>query len=214
MVIGAVYCPTNSAQRIAKNIRDIKQRFTNNPAAEIKWTKLSPSNQNYYQELVDYFFEENELCSRIFVVPDKSKLNHELFNQSHDDYYYKIYYNMLKHIIDPHEEYFIYLDIKDTRSAKKVRKLKDVLVSKFRNQNHEIIRRLQSIKSHETELMQLADLLIGAVSYKNRDLSSSPAKVNITRHISERSGHTLVDKTSVSEKKMSIFIWDAAEARG
>ena len=30
-----------------------------------------------------------------FIIPDKTKLEHELHNQTHDDWYYKMYFDML-----------------------------------------------------------------------------------------------------------------------
>lgn len=62
------------------------------------------------------------------MVPDKRILNHEAFNQTHDDFYYKTYFNMLKTILEPGKEYAIYIDIKDTRSQQKVQNYMNISV--------------------------------------------------------------------------------------
>ena len=66
---------------------------------------------------------------RALIIPDKSSLDHSGFNQTHDDFYYKMYFDLIKIILSPEYSYNIYLDIKDTQSEVKVNKLKEVLRS-------------------------------------------------------------------------------------
>src|SRR5690606_34776888 len=145
---------------------------------------------------------------RALIVPDKAKLNHVAFRQTHDDWYYKMYYNMLKTIIIESAENYIYLDIKDTQGAYKVRKLQEVLCNKFRDFNQEIIRHIQQIRSEESQILQLADLLIGAVSYCNRELNTSNSKVGLVRLIQERSGYSLRESTTYQEPKLNLLVWE------
>jgi hypothetical protein len=121
----------------------------------------------------------DDLHFRGLVVPDKSKLRHEVFLQSHDDWYYKMYFEMLKLILNPKAHYRIYLDMKDTRGGAKVEKLHEVLANNMYDFSRKIIERVQIVRSHEVELLQMADLLIGAVSYANRELSTNAAKVDL-----------------------------------
>ena len=127
MVLGAVWCPLDKTVEIAARLREIKARHGLSPAFEVKWTKLSPAKQAFYLDLLDYFFDDDDLHFRALIVPDKSALHHENFRQSHDEWYYKMYFNMLKALFSPDAEYRTYLDIKDTRSAARINKLHDVL---------------------------------------------------------------------------------------
>ena len=61
--------------------------------------------------MLDYFFDDDDMCFRALVVPDKSKLHHAAFEQSHDEWYYKMYFDMLKVIFSPDASFRIYLDI-------------------------------------------------------------------------------------------------------
>ena len=54
------------------------------------------SKIDLYKDIVNYFFDDNNIHFRAIIIPDKSKLNHEAFNQTHDDWYYKMYFDMLK----------------------------------------------------------------------------------------------------------------------
>ena len=176
MVLGALWCPSAKVRRCNVAIRDIKAQFGLDNDFEIKWTKVSPAKLDFYSALIDFFFDNQDLHFRALIVPDKAKLNHAAYQQSHDDWYYKIYFDLLKVVLAPGSTYQIFLDIKDTRSARKVAKLHEVLTNNMYDFSRSIVHNLQNVRSHEIELLQLCDLLIGVVSYVNRGLTSSPAK--------------------------------------
>lgn len=207
MVLGAIWCPTEKTREITNRIREITARHELAPNFEVKWAKVSPAKARFYLDLVDYFFDDDDLHFRGLVVPDKAKLRHARFEQTHDEWYYKMYFTMLNVIIDPQRHYRIFLDIKDTRSAGKVRHLHEVLSNKNYDFNHTIIECIQNVRSHEVAIMQLADLLIGAVSYVNRGLSENAGKAAIVDRMRERSSYTLTRSTFPRENKVNIFIW-------
>ncbi len=211
MVLGALWCPTEKVQQIVRTIRQMKENYGLKREFEIKWTKVSPGQLDFYIELVSLFFSEEDLHFRALVIPDKSKLNHSSFNQDHDTWYYKCYFMLLKAIFDPHERYRIYVDIKDTRSAQKIDKLHEVVCNSIYDFHRQIIQRIQTVRSHESELLQLSDLLIGAVSYVNRGLGDSSAKLALIEEIKRRSGYNLTRSTLLRENKFNIFIWQASE---
>ncbi len=211
MVLGVVWCPIETSRSIAEDIREIKKRHNMPPKFESKWIKVSPAKLDFYRELLDYFFNNQDLHFRALVVPDKSLLNHELFGQDHDTWYYKMYFDMLKVILNPTDCYRIYLDIKDTRSAIKVNKLHDVLCNNMYDFQRQIIERVQTMHSHESEILQLTDLLIGIISYANRHLEGSPAKLALLEHMRARSGYELTKTTLLRESKVNLFMWHASE---
>jgi len=148
-------------------------------------------------------------------VPDKDKLHHAAFpGQDHDTWYYKMYFDMLKVILRPDARYRIYLDIKDTRGAKKAAKLHDVLCNNMYDFSREVIERLQLVHSHEIEQLQLADLLIGAIAYLNRGMTGNAGKMALIERIQERSGYSLTRTTLLKEEKVNLFHWHASEVQG
>jgi len=211
MVLGAVWCPLEKTREISARIREIKTEHGLKPDFEIKWTKVSPARLHFYTEVVNYFFDNGDLHFRALIVPDKSKLQHAAHHQTHDDWYYKMYFDMLKVIISPNDHYRIYLDIKDTRSAVKISRLHDVLSNNMYDFDRTIIERVQTVRSHEIEALQLADLLIGAVAYVNQGLESSQAKMALAERMRERSGYGLTRTTLLRENKVNLFRWHARE---
>ena len=59
--------------------------------------------------------------------------------------------------------------------------------------------------------MQLTDLLVGTVSYANRELHTSVAKQALVERMRQRSGYTLMKTTLYREDKVNLFRWRAAE---
>ena len=85
MVLGAVWCPLDKTREIAVRLREIKQKHGLPPQFEVKWTKVSPAKVDLYLDLVDYFFDDDDLHFRALIVPDKSLLRHDAFlGQDHD----------------------------------------------------------------------------------------------------------------------------------
>ncbi len=211
MVLGAVWCPLDKARAIAARLREIKQAHELKPDFEIKWTKVSPAKLAFYLSLIDFFFDDDDLHFRALIVPDKSKLRHDDFGQTHDTWYYKMYFDMLKVILCPTDHYRIYLDIKDTRGAAKVAKLYEVLSNNMYDYERQIIERVQIVRSDEVALLQLADLLIGAVSYANRHLQTSAAKLALVQAMRQRSHYQLTKTTLLREDKVNLFVWKPSE---
>ena len=215
MVLGAIWCPLDKSREIAVRLREIKQKHGLTPDFEVKWTKVSPAKTALYLDLVDYFFDDDDLHFRALIVPDKSKLRHDAIpGQNHDTWYYKMYFDMLKVIFRPDARYRVYIDIKDTRGAEKTAKLHEVLCNNMYDFSRNVIERLQLVHSHEIEQLQLADLLIGAISYLNRGLRGSPAKEALVARIRQRSGYDLTKTTLYREDKVNLFRWRATEAPG
>lgn len=158
------------------------------------------SKIQFYLDLVDYFFD-TDLKFRAIGI-DKSQIRCDDFNSNFDDFYYKMYYQLLNYKVDTTNHYNVYLDIKDTLSAIKVRKLKNIL-----NVKYGVFRNIQNIRSEESVLMQLADFLMGAISYNaNFDQKQNFAKVLILDKISKHANMTNLAKTNYSEKLNLFFI--------
>lgn len=207
MVLGAVWCPASHRQMLAKQIKDLKASFGLPAHFEIKWVKVSPGLVSFYQALLDLFFDEPMLHFRGLVVPDKQALDHARFAQDHDEFYYKQWYTLLNRLIDPSKGYRIFLDIKDTKGQVKVNKLHEVLCNANYDFDRNVIESVELVHSHDVLLLQLADLLIGALSYFHRGLHDSPAKLALVAHVRHRSGLSLEQSSLMRADKFNLFIW-------
>lgn len=213
MVLGGVWCPESKKDEIFRRIREFKVEHGLTKRFEIKWNKVSKRKQDFYMDIINYFFDNSDLHFRVLVIPDKQALRHEQFGHNHDEFYYKMYFNMLKTLFEPDCGYNIYIDIKDTRGQKKVDKLHEVLCNNHYDFNRNLIRKVQQVRSEEVELVALADLLIGAVSYIHRGIKSSDSKMKLVERIKYRSGYNLMSSTLYRENKFNIFVWHCGYGR-
>lgn len=212
---GAVSCPDADVRAIAETVRALKAQYGLSSSFEAKWTKVSPGKADFYLALVDLFLADERLRFRGLLVPDKALLDHQRFDQSHDDWYYKMYFTMLRPIFSAPHRYRIYLDVKDTRGGPRTRKLHEVLANSLYDFDRECIERVQQVRSHESELLQMADVLIGALTYANRGLATSAAKAAIVARLRERLGsHVLIRTSTFAATKFNILLWQPREAAG
>ncbi len=207
MVLGALWCFRSKARDHNQAIAALKTKHHLSPFFEIKWTKVSTGKLDFYRELINYFFDNRTMGFRGWVIPNKSVLSHDDYEQTHDDWYYKMYFYLLRNLIYTDRKYRIYLDIKDTRSRMKLHKLREVLSNANYDFSREIIERIQHVHSHDIGLMQLADILIGAVSYHARGLSTSAAKNEIVQLVKDRTGLSFTRNTLPTERKFNLCIW-------
>jgi hypothetical protein len=120
-----------------------------------------------------------------------------------------MFFNLLKVIISPDDKFNIYIDIKDTLSALKMEKLRNVLHHSLYDFSESIIKKIQPVRSDEVEQIQLTDLLTGIFTYRYRRLGQSSAKLRLIELFSQRSGYSLEKTTLYKEDKTNILIWRA-----
>ena len=64
MVLGAIWCPVEKRQNIAESLKLIKKRHGFSSSFELKWTKVSISKLPFYLDMINYFFDCNDLHFR------------------------------------------------------------------------------------------------------------------------------------------------------
>lgn len=198
MFLGNVSCAYPQVKRHVERIKELKKKHSF--YAEIKWTNVSKSKLAFYMELLDYFFD-TDLRFRAVGI-DKEKIRNETYGQSYDEFYYKMYYHLLNYKVDTTDHYNVYLDIKDTWSNQKVKRLEEILNTKFG-----VFRKVQCIRSEESILLQLADFLMGALAYNaNEAEKKNVAKVKLIDAIKRHTPNGDVMHTNFSDKFNLFFI--------
>ena len=197
MFLGSISCAFPQIKRHTKRIEELKK--AHNFYAEIKWSNVSKSKIKFYLDLIDYFFDTDLRFRAIGIKKEQIKCD-DL--NAFDDFYYKMYYQLLNYKIDTLDHYNVYLDIKDTLSVQKVRRLKEVL-----NVKYGVFRNVQNILSYESLLMQLADFIMGAISYNLNDKDKrNEAKVAIIERIKKHLPTPVLEATNYSNKLNLFFI--------
>lgn len=194
MLLGNISCAYPQVRRHSERIKEIKKKH--HFYAEIKWTNVSQSKLQFYLELIDYFFDTDLKFRAIGVQKENISLAEP--NTTYDDFYYKMYYQLLNYKVDTTDHYNVYLDTKDTWSNTKANKLRDIL-----NVQYGVFRKVQCIRSEESLILQMADLLMGAIAYEiNVPEKRSSAKEKVLAQIKK---HCPDLAHSNSSNKLNLF---------
>jgi len=200
MLLGSLWIENELREQIKTQIKDLRKKH--NCWGEIKWTKVSPSKENFYLELVDIFFAYGmEMRFRCIVVEPQQVI----WSYHGDDKelgFYKFYYQLIHKWIKDFNTYRIFLDAKKNRDLTRLSVLKDILNNQF---NTSYIEQVQALPSKELVLIQLSDFLLGATSAKlnQKDLTNT-AKIKVIEHIEKRRGKEIAP-TWRTENKFNIF---------
>lgn len=206
MVLGAIACPKKKTANISHKIKILKKEYGFDADFEIKSTKISPSKSAFYKALIEFFLNEKDLCFRAIIV-DKDLLEHKKFNQTHDDFYYKMVYYLFRYFLWGHNNY-IYTDYKDSMSYEKSQKVASYLNNEWSLRQHNYKFSAQPINSKESNILQLADLLIGLTTYNARGLTSSSIKRELIDYIEKQSQVSLLVTTPTTKcGKIDILNW-------
>jgi hypothetical protein len=168
---------------------------------EFKWKKISPSKLDFYSELIDWFFNKGDELRFRSIIINKDHVNLKQYHDNdHEMGFYKFYYQLLHHWIYDNNSYNIFCDYKSNRRCDRW----EVLQNCLNNANlFSLISNVQAVRSEESVLIQLVDVLIGIVSAKfNSDAKGAKSKLII--HSEKNLGHTIIP-TSRSESKFNIF---------
>lgn len=196
MLLSYTKVQANQKRVHADYVKLLKHTYKFN--GEIKWSKISSSNYHFYAELIDYFFS-SDMSFRAIVI-EKAQIKNNVQHLHYDDFYYEMYYKLINHNLNVENRYNVYLDIKDTRGAEKVKTLKGVLQTRYG-----VIGNLQNVHSKESIFIQITDFIMGAVSYYLRGLNRVTAKNKIINKIIKESKQDLKKSTLNKNDKFNLF---------
>lgn len=206
MVLGAVYCSKDKIKKTNEYLNFLKQNCNFSKNFEMKWNKIDKKNLKLYLDVINYFFENDSLKFRAIII-DKTILDHKKYNQTENEFYHKLYYDMLKYIITPGNSYNIYPDIKDTNSYYSHQILLKFLRRNIGDLNGKTIHKVQPIRSYESQIIQITDILIGALTYYYRKLEKNEAKRKIVDEIKKKYGRSLETTSYYNYTKFNILVW-------
>ncbi len=201
LFIGSVWLDRANRNIYKSSIHKLRDEYKF--GGEFKWSKVSPSKLDFYIELIDWFFDQgNNLRFRCIAV-DHEQVDLIQFHQSDQELgFYKFYYQVLHHWIHSFNSYNIYCDHKNNRLRNRLRTLHACLS----NSNlTALIGTVQSVRSEESVLIQLSDVLVGLASARmNESLVHGSAKETLALHLEQRLRRK-ISPTAQAEKKFNVF---------
>lgn len=203
MAIAGLLCPKEHLNEITHEINRIKEKHGISKKTELKWTKISSYKKLAFQELAEMFFNKDYLQFRVVLI-DKSELTSDT---KYDEFYNKMCYLLLKYMLRPYSLHNLYLDKKDTKGRERVKILHQCLqrIKDYYDVETIKVKNVQTIQSHEVALMQVLDILMGAMVYNARKLNKVTAKLDIINYIKSKTGLSLEKTTPLSQHKFNIL---------
>jgi len=199
VVLGSLWIKAEDRARHKAAIRDLRQTYQVH--SEFKWTKVATGKLPFYLDLIQLFLHESDMRFRCLVLP-ADQLDAATFHQADNELmFYKFYYLMLHGWILNFNAYRIFLDTKTNRVQNRLNTLQEVLNNANLSSHVSCV---QALPSREVDLLQLADLLIGATGYRFHDLESSPAKLHVLNELEAGLGRR-ISPTGRGEHKFNVF---------
>jgi len=211
MVIGAFIIPRSKKEKIVGDLKRICEKYQFHH--ELKWAKVGLGFQDFYFELVEYFFSLDCLQFRGIVV-DKKKVKLKKYHDGNlETAFYKFYYLMLKAKLLGSNEYYIFLDKKPSRDKNVIRALLKFLEFHIlKNEKQCRIKHLQSYDSDDNVLIQFSDFLTGLLGFccNRNERDEKSFKASVVRYFEEKAGkQNLCSPSVLSEEKYNVFVWKA-----
>lgn len=214
MCIGAIIVPDADLDAYKVELKRIKRKY--GILHELKWNTVSRTHLAMYDEILRLFFESS-MVFRSVLIKNKSNIQaHSLKRDEYNRFYYSVIERLIRfsirHNSDSANSYRIFLDLRDNNGKIKLASIHSELTNMIRTNDK--IQSLQNIRSHESQFIQLADIIIGAITYRSRGLNGSEAKSHIVRLIEELSGYHLDEGTEPGDDKFAIYDFQPKKRNG
>lgn len=211
MAIGGLWVPRERKHDLTKQLQRLRRE--SKVLAEVKWTKTSTACLESYKRLVDFFFDDPDMCFRSIVV-EHAKVDAARFHGGDAELgFYKFYYEMLIKWMEPGNRYLVLLDFKHNKGSDRYTTLHKVL--KNATLGSAEITDLTVINSADAPLGQICDLLTGAVAASWCKALHGAAKAELADHIARRAGFVTLRAVmpSPAMRKLNIFRIDLDQRR-
>ena len=201
MTVGGLMCPTDAKRSIVRKIDEMRGFY--DVQGEFGWKTVCPAKLEFFLALVDMFFSDRDLRFRCVVVSRT-----ETDFRDDEERFRLIYYQVFNNWLDRRARYRLFLDRRiDTRD--RLSTLRRCLINT--RQFGESVGFVEEVESRENNMVQLVDLLVGAVGYawngRGDVEGASAAKRDVCRSICTNIGVSTLNhyKTGPNDEKFNIF---------
>lgn len=198
---GAIHCSRARANILEKEILAFRIRTGLN--GEMKWTKVSKRMLAEYTEFTDIFL--NDLYTT-FILSRISKGEYwRKLATSNDSRFLHAYFHFLEQAMKGYARYAVFLDETSSKPYKFKSFHYALNLPDIKYHRQKKVHTFKTICSHESNLIQLTDVLLGALSSTPESLH----KTTLSNHVQEK----MKASTKYGRPKLIVYDWAAPETR-
>jgi hypothetical protein len=218
-VYGGVVLLEATVADVDRDFNDWRRRHS--IQSEVAWTSVSNHFYSAYKELVDEVFERTRNVRMAFkcIVFDTQDADYiEMKKRTKEAGFYTLYYQFLLAKFGeygakrPGGSLSVFIDERDTAYdlARLRATLNNGIAGRFGRRG--VVKCVEALKSHESSLLQIADLLMGAVAFQWNGLhtraEAKAAKRDLAAYVAKKAKlDTLAEKTTQSRQDFEIWPW-------
>ncbi len=211
LVLGAIVILATNTKQFSEDLWNARRPEL--PMGEMKWTKVSRTKMDAYTRFLDVFFStQRAIIDFHAIVVDTSRQRHEFYNQgSREIGFNKEVYQLAMKCGRLYQTLFhIYPDYRVTKQRPEdLRFMLNKGIAKRGDSRDWPYRRVQFRDSKKTLLLQLSDLLAGALAYElnghRSEFTASPAKSALSDHILKRAAIRDVFRDTAIRGKFTVW---------
>jgi hypothetical protein len=224
MVYGGILVSLDNLPKVERELAN--WRVENKIRTELAWTKVSGGKYAEYKSLVDLFFSLSSIRRIVHfkaIVLDTVGPQYLAFSRGDKELgFYKFYYHFLLRYFGEYPirhrcqmEVFIDERALPKGSDDPYEVLKIVLnhgIRKKFSETREVVARVEPLASMRSDLIQLGDVLMGAIGYQclgmDRLSDAKKAKVDLAKHIAKRGALlNLTQETPYNKEYFKVERW-------
>lgn len=198
LVLGGLVVHSGEDASVCQSLQQVRR--THDTFGEVKWVKVSKSKLAFYKDFVDVFFARagrDELHFHSLVV-DTATFNHKKWNMGDAEIgFNKLIYQLLLHRFGKrygHMPLHAYLDARSSKdSPEAIRPMLNAALAR-EGISGRPFKKIHFMQSHDSEVIQLNDLLIGALGFRR----------NGRQHLADASAHKKELAEYIARKVLTI----------
>jgi hypothetical protein len=224
-VYGAILVSLDDIRTVHREIKNWRDR--DGMHSELKWEKVHGGLRlKQYKSLVDLLFSlarQRQLLQFKAIILDRRAPEYRTYSKGNDEIgFYKSYYHWLLRYFAKfplRHQCQLRVIIDDRNLPKNAKdpftKLKFALNNGIRKElgaTRDVVTKVEPLGSEQSDLLQAADVLMGAIGYHNQDFHLKPDaskyKVELARYIQSRLGlRDLKHETNPIKEDFKIVRW-------
>ena len=217
LALGGVILPHQNERQIVKEVDEWRDLAS--MSAELKWTKVSSGKLKEYKQFVDLFGNHSRQRSIAFrsAVWRNDEIDYKKHHKGSEELgFYKFYYQLLLHsfgkfIKKDDDGLVVLLDqLNSNYPLEDLRRFLNYGMKKTYGLNANVVRSIEPIDSKSHSLVQMADVLTGAIAFQCEGRHNNPSarvsKKQLASHVAKT--FRLKDMTRTTPYSMRSFgIW-------